>query len=147
MSRRRLSLAVGLVLAFLSGAACYSYRPQSPAPADASVRVRLNAPSAVATLSEPGDSLPRVCPDALEVQGILMAAAPDTLFVRIREIRGPRGELEGWAGRVAAIPVALTDRVDTRQVSVVRTALLGVAAFGVAGTAYIMALVLAMISW
>jgi len=108
--------------------ACYSYKHAGPvdavAPATGShIQVRLTQEGALALAQQIG-------PQAVTVEGDVVAADVDSLRLAVREVEDARHITTAWKGEQVAIPRDAIASVGQRRLSVGATALLGGLAAG-----------------
>ena len=119
-------LLVLVTLAAVTG--CFSYKQAGPAdavaPATGShIQVRLTQQGALALAQQIG-------PEAVTVEGDVVAADIDTLRLAVREVEDARHVTTSWKGEQVAIPRDAIASVGQRRLSVGATALLGGLAAG-----------------
>ena len=115
-----------LLLALLMAASCYRYQPTTLAPAPGTrVRVMLKTPMPVVLTEVPDVGQKRDVTRVLEATGIIVAAAADTISVRLGELRTMSGTVPDVENRVALIPVQSIAAVTEKRLDTARTLMTG----------------------
>lgn len=110
-----------LLIAVLSLNACYATRPVAGAPApETRVVLELNDRGRL----EYGD---RIGPSVREVEGVVQSASDSSYVVRIASVRYLNGRMDRWSGEPFAFSTTNLGRVQERELSRSRTALVAAA--------------------
>jgi hypothetical protein len=135
-----------LLAALYATGACYAYQPTATAPeAGSRVRVVFASATPVTTYPASGEPTPQVYPGVLEATGAILAAASDTVVLRLGELRTASGRLPNLTGHLAALPTARIALFEDRRFQAGRTALTAVGALGLAATTYVILLIVAVV--
>jgi hypothetical protein len=128
MTQRRLPQAHcrGVLLAIVMAAACFRYQPASLSPAAGTrVRVVLKTPTSVVIAELHAEGQRLEIPSVLEASGVIVAAAADTISLRLGELRTISGGVAGVENRVALVPVQSIAAVSEKRLDTGRTLLSG----------------------
>jgi hypothetical protein len=118
----------GIILCAISLSACYSYVPVSPsAPAPVNSRVSLDL-----TTRASADNMQRLGTDATQVQGVLLGATPDSLWLAMSRVHGRGGGTIQWGGERLGFDLSSVVRMRERKFSKLKTVI------AIVGTAAIM---------
>lgn len=134
-----------LLLGILVASACYAYRPAPLTPAPGSrVRIVLRTATSITTRATAPDSASHTYPGVLEASGTIVAAASDTLALRLDELRTATGAVADAAGQIALLPTGQIARITERRFQAGTTALTGVAVSTLAVGAFIVLIIVAL---
>lgn len=135
-----------VLLIVVAAVGCYTRRPTSLSPApQARVRIVLATPTALIVLA-PGDSSSRrEVAGVLEASGSVLAAAGDTISVRLGELRTIDGAVPNLASCVALVPVHSIASVSERRLDMGRTVLAGAGVLVLASTVAVMVLIVTIV--
>lgn len=113
------------LLAVLMSAACYRYQTASLSPAAGTrVRVVLKTATTVVIAATP-ESKQREVASVLEVSGITVAVAADTMSLRLGELRTIQGPVADLENRIALVPAQSIATVNEKRIDTGRTLLTG----------------------
>ena len=141
----RLAARRPLLAALITTGACFAYRPTALAPEPGShVRIVFATATAVTTYGGDRESDHWVHPGVLEADGVVQAAASDTLALRLGHLRTAGGSVPNISGQVALLPTAQIAQIEQRRFQAGTTMLTGVGLFALAATTYVMLLIVAI---
>ena len=134
-----------LLVAVITTAACFAYRPTALAPEPGSrVRVVFTTAIAVTTYTGAQENAQRVYPGVLEASGAIQAAAGDTVALRLGELRTAAGPVPNVSEQIALLPTGQIARIEQRRFRAGNTILLGVGVSILAFTTYVVLLIVAI---
>ena len=119
--RRVIIVGMGILIASLQMSACYSYRSVVPDRASSgTVRVSFASPRTITVRGEAGTTVR--ADGVTQLAGQVERAETDTVYLRVRDIRGSGGIAPGVPiGGLAAVPREAMLNVEQRDFSIDRT--------------------------